>query len=102
MLGYPIKRATAAQKIGGFDMVLWTHDNDNEVTIMCYPEAKQTGNTPFSPKQGKTFCLPLSRFNGNGMEVWDNLLNGNARLEDLTEYFWEPVKHSYALGIQGK
>ena len=97
MLGEIIWRAKAADKIGGFNMVLYNHDSDDEYTIMCYPEAKWSCKSDFGPKRGETFCLPLN-VGKNGMKIFPSLMLGGINLFDCWRYFHEPIKHGFAMG----
>ena len=99
MLGKPILRGKAAESIGGFDIVLWDHENDPEYTLMCYPIAKFSSDSYFGPRRGETFCLPLN-VKEKGKEIFHQLVTGEKSLPELHEYFHEPVKHAHALGME--
>ena len=97
MLKEPVIKATVPESIGGFDIVMWSHENDDEATIMCYPEAKATCSSYFGPQRGEAFCLPLN-VGTKGMEIFNKLVAGDVELFDLWKYFHEPIKHGFALG----
>ena len=99
MLGKPILRGKAAESVGGFDLVLWNHDNDNEYTLMCYPIAICYTNSDFGPHIGEAFCLPLN-VGEKGKDVFYMLEDGDVTLPELHKYFHEPVKHAHAIGMK--
>ena len=95
MLGNPIMREVSAN---GYDVVLWDHSTDREYTIMAYPKAKFSCGSCFGPKRGEKFCLPLN-VGLSGEEIFSQLVNGTVDLPDLWQYFHEPSKHAFALGM---
>lgn len=97
MLGNIVRRG---QMPNGTDLVLWDHDDDNGFSLMTYPKAKVTSASYFGPEKGKRFCCPLNFSDGTAIKIFLQLEKGETEIERLVQYFHEPYKHAFCLGLR--
>jgi len=88
MLGKPVRRG---QTPDGMDLVLWDHDNDDGYSLMTYPVAKGSSESPFGPQKGKVFCCPLIA----GVKEFLRLEKGETDLYRLKDMFYVPDYYNY-------